>query len=64
MKQHLLCKSVGKGLWISKLLDSSYDHLFSSKSGHIIWELDEPVSIAEINSLARSYQANIIWGDS
>ena len=64
MKSHLLCKSIGRGFWLSTLLDSSYDQLYSSKTGHIIWESDKPLSIAEINKLSRSYQANIIWGDS
>ena len=64
MKSHLLCKSLGSGLWLSTLLDSCYDHLYSSKSSHIIWEPNKLLSIVEINKLARFYQANIIWGDS
>jgi len=45
------------------LLNSSYDHLYSLKSDYIIWESNKSLSIVEINELARSYQANIIWGD-
>lgn len=63
MKLHLLCKSLGNGLWLSTLLNSSYDHLYSDKNGHIIWESDKPLSIAEINKLSKSYKANIIWGE-
>jgi len=64
MKSHILCKSLGNGLWLPTLLNSSYDHLYSNKRGHIIWESEKALSIAEINGLARSYQANIIWGSS
>ncbi len=63
MKNYLLCKSIGNKLWIPTVLNSSYDHLFSPKSGHIIWESDKPVSTSKINELARVYKANIIWGD-